>query len=272
VATTIRTTQALLARLAAQPHVAGVVRYGQRPLPDEPAGPARAAAGGDPDLCVVVDQRPEGLESLHLHIGTLPVDLNLRTWPDLQAVERGQPLTPIDGAILAGEVLYDRDGDLAVRLRALAARQPLPPPPTDDDVAMVRFGQRHALDKVHAHQASDPVYARVMLESSVYWLLRHYFTVRRRRFGGERLALQYLARHEPVIWQDLQRFYATGDLAARLPIAEALTERILAPVGGAWRHGEVLAFATPGVAGAPTAGRLRQTAEQYLRMLLGDPP
>jgi hypothetical protein len=228
----VTSVQELLARLMAQPSVAGIVRYGGHPVD-------AVGAGGDLDLCLLADERPPALESVHFHIGMLPVDLNVRIWADL---EREPPLTPIDHAIAVGEVLYDRDGDLAPRLRALAARHAPPPSLSEHDVAFVRFGQRHSLDKVRGRLGSDPVLCRVLLESNVYWLIQHYFLVRQRVFPGEKRALAHLERHEPALWRDLQRFYAVSDLPERLALAEALNERILAPVGGLWRPGEVLAL------------------------------
>lgn len=249
----VSSVRELLARLMARPTVVGIVRYGGRPVD-------AVGAGGDLDLFVLVDERPPALESVHFHVGALPVDLSVRTWADL---EREPPLTPLDHAIHRGEVLYDRDGDLGARLLTLAARHPPPPPLSAHDAAFVRFGQRHSLDKVRGRLERDPLLCRMLLESNVYWAIRHYFLVRRQTFPGERPALGHFARHEPAMWRDLQRFYATADLAERLLLVEALNDRVLAPVGGPWRQGEILAFG----AGAPTDD-LEAVGRRYLSALL----
>ena len=251
----VATVQELIARLTAQPAVAGIVRYGNRPVD-------ATGAGGDLDLFVLVDDRPPELESLHFYVGGVPVDLNVRTWRDL---ERNEPLTPIDGDIYRGEVVYDRDGDLVLRLGALAARWEQPPPPLSaHDVAFIRFGHRHSLDSARGRLAADPIPCRLILEANLYWLVQNYFLVRRLPFRGEKAALRYLERHEPAIWRDIERFYATTDLGERLALAEALGERVLVPVGGLWQRDEVLAFGT-----AEATDRLQETGQRYLRALLG---
>lgn len=244
----------LVARLAAHPAVVGVVRYGARPV--EAPG-----VGGDLDLFILVDRRPAEIESLHFFVDGLPVDLNVRTWADLAGEE---PLTAIDHALVGGQILHDRDGDLAARLHSVAVRNEEPlPPPSDHDIASLRFGQRHSLDKVRGRLATDPVLCRLLLESNVYWLVQHYFRVRRRHFPGEKAALRHLERHDTAIWQELGRFYDSTDLGERLAIAEELNRRILAPLGGPWRPGEVLTLAADKAAiGLQDAGR------RYLAWLL----
>jgi hypothetical protein len=251
----VTTVPELVARLAAHGAVVGLVRYGNRPV-------GATGTAGDLDLFVLVDDRPPELESVHFYVGDLPVDLNVRIWRDL---ERDEPLTPIDGDIYRGEVIYDRDGDLAARLRALAARWEQPPPPLSaHDIAFIRFGHRHSLDGARGRLASAPIPCRLILETNLYWLVQNYFLMRQLPFRGEKVALRYLERHEPAIWEDIGRFYAASDLGERLAIAEALGERVLAPVGGLWRRGEVLAFGT-----AEATGRLQETGRRFLRALLG---
>ena len=64
----------LVELLARNPDVLGILQYG--------AGIGPEAA--DADLCVVVAQRPDGLESIHFWLGSRPVDLNVRTLDDLK--------------------------------------------------------------------------------------------------------------------------------------------------------------------------------------------
>lgn len=233
VMTVVRTAQEFVARLAAQPAVAGIVRYGSRGVDAAVAAGEGLDPAGDLDLFVLVDERPSELESIHFYLGEVPVDLSVRTWDDVERAARREPLTAIDYTIAGGEILYDRDGTLAARLRALAVRLAgLLPPLSEHDIASIRFGQRHSLDKVRGRLTSDPVLCRVLLESNVYWLLQHYFLVRWRRFPGEKGALRELAEREPALWCDIVRFDTVADLHERVALAESLNERVLAPIGG----------------------------------------
>ncbi len=251
----VTTVQELIARLRAQPAVAGIVRYGNRPV-------AATGVGGDLDLFILVDERPPDVESLHFYVGGVPVDLNVRTWRDL---EQDEPLTPIDDTIYQGEILYDREGDLSRRLAALTARRMQPPRPLSaHDIAFLRFGQRHSLDSVAGRLDSHPILCRLVLESHLYWAIQHYFLVRRLPYHGEKAALHYLERHEPELWRDLGQFYAASDLPERLTLAEALGEHVLAPVGGLWRQDEVLTFGT-----RTADDHLPAIGQCYLRTLLG---
>jgi hypothetical protein len=231
---TVGNSHEVLVRLAANPTVIGVVRYGDRPVD-------ATEAGGDLDLFVLVDHRPPQVESLHFFIGDLPVDLNVRTWADLEADEL---LTPVDQALFHGQILHDRDGDLAARLGRYAEAHDGPLLPlSEHDVALIRFGQRHGLDKVRGRFATDPILCRLLLESNVYWLIQHYFRIRRLHFPGEKAALRHLEQREAAIWPAVQRFYDTTELGEKLAIAEELNRRILAPLGGPWRPDEVLTLA-----------------------------
>lgn len=267
----VRSIGNLLKRLATRPAVVGLVRYGARRA-DAPAG-----TGGDFDLFVLVEQRPPELESLHFVVGGVPVDLNVRTWHDLERAAGGEPLTPIDRAVFDGEVLHDRDEDLAARLALLRAQSQSSSParlPPEHVVAFVRFGHRHALDKVRGRLEAEPVLCRLVLEANLYWLIENYFRLRGLPFPGERGALRHLERHGPALWAEIQRFYATDDLRERSAIGEAMGERVLAPVGGLWERGEVLALGTAGPRAVTSHGDtpggpdLQARGQRFLRDLL----
>ncbi len=241
----------LVARLAAHRTVAGIVRYG---------GPTAVGDGGDLDLFLLVDARPTALESVHFYTGEVPVDLSVRTWADL---EHEPPLTPIDREAFAGEVLYDRDGNLPERLRASGRRLRPPVALGEQTAAFLRFGERHALDKLRGRLDREPVLCRLLLESTLYWQVQHYFLVRGLDYPGEKAALRHLREHEPELWRGIERFYAAADLRERAAIAEEVRERVLAPVGGLWRRGEVLALgADPSVRG------LQKTGQRFLDAIM----
>jgi hypothetical protein len=76
--------------------------------------------------------------------------------------------------------------------------------------------------------------------------------------------VRHLERHEPAIWRGILAFYAASKRPERPVVSEALGERVLAPVCGPWRRGEVLALGT----GAPTIG-LQDAGRRFLADLLG---
>ena len=90
-----KTLTELTVQLAECPDILGLVRYGSRRVDD-------MSLGGDFVLFVIVKERPTGLESVHFHVGEIPVDLNIRTVDDLSAEK---PLTPVDSCLASGELL-----------------------------------------------------------------------------------------------------------------------------------------------------------------------
>jgi len=228
----------LVARLKRNPRVLGIVRYGRRRA-DE------TRPGGDFDLVVIVTERPREVESIHFDVGAIPVDLSVRTVDDLL---RATPLSAMVAPLLpAAELLFDRTGAVRPEIAALPARwaRELSPPArlTEAEVARRRFGHRHALDKARHRLAAEPLLCHVLLSTNIYWLLQTYLTVRGLPDAGEAAALTWLEGHDPEAYQAIARFFATQDLAEKLGVSEWLTERALAPVGGAWGRGEVLALA-----------------------------
>ena len=56
------------------------------------------------------------------------------------------------------------------------------------------------------------------------------------------IAIQHLQRHEGDIFEAMAQSHATHHLKRQTEIAEALSERVLAPVGCMRRNDEILAF------------------------------
>ena len=225
----------LFSRLKENPFVLGLLRYGRRTLDD-------ASPGGDFDLVVFVENRPENLESIHFHCGEIPVDLSLRTLDDL---ERESPLSWIDALFPEGEILFDRTHSLDRLLRTAAARwRPESPPLGEHAINMNRFCQAHALDKVRNRLESDPLFCEFLLSTNIFWLVQTYFNVRLQPYPGERGALAHLQKEEPDIYRRVRDFYASTALADKFQIAEELTERVLSPIGGPWKRGELISLGT----------------------------
>lgn len=224
----------LVDRLVANPLVTGIVRYGGRLLDDQ-------SAGGDFDLFVFLEARPAQVESLHFLCREIPVDLNVRTVADLQ---RSEPLTTVDIAMTAGEILYDPTAILARELPLLRDRWPAAPPVlTASQASASRFYQSHVLDKVRGRLQRDPVLCHFLLSSNVLWLLETYFRVRGIQYLGEVAALDWLQDHDEEAYAAVRAFYGTPALWHKLAVIERLTDIALEPVGGVRRRDEVLVLA-----------------------------
>ena len=117
-----------------------------------------------------------------------------------------------------------------------------PDAPSAHATAFMRHGHRHLLDKVRGRLERDPLLANFLLSVNPYWLMESYFRLRRLPFYGEKRALTYWRQHEPELYGALGAFYGTTNLEEKLRLMERLTDLVLAPVGGAWQQGEVLAF------------------------------
>jgi hypothetical protein len=220
---------ALIDRLRRNPAVLAIIQYGGGVCP-------KAA---DTDLCVVVTERPAGLESAHFWIGNGPVDLNVRTLDELKAcnVDPG-----FDEELRRGEVLYEREpGLLDGALRPLATDEaPLNP----EGTTRTRFGYAHWLTKLVHYEDRDPLLCKVMLCGVVHGLLHAYCHARGRRYTGEKNALAAIEADDPALLADLETASGDADLYERIEAARRLAERFLDPIGGTWQRGEILFFTT----------------------------
>jgi hypothetical protein len=244
----------LIRRLACNPQVIGIARYGGR-------SPRDTSLGGDFDIFVVVRERPVDLESVHFHCGGIPVDMNLRTMEDLR---RDEPLTEIDHTVATAEILYDPTGTIAAVREDIGARwKPEASRLTEHEVGMNRFCQQHALDKVRHRLDTEPLLSELLLATNVYWLLMTYFRVRSRPYPGEKEALRIIGDEEPAAHALMAAFYDATDRGEKLRISEELTELVLRPIGGPWREGETISFGTH-----TDAVDLNETGEAFLRELL----
>ncbi len=243
----MRTPGDLVARLEANPDVVGIARYGGR-------HPSDGSLGGDLDLYAFLERRDPGVESLHFHVGEIPVDLGLRTLEDLR---RDEPEPDFDRVLVGAEVLYDPSGQLDRELDAARRRWGRAPGSlSENGIAFQRFSQQHLLDKVRHRTESDPLLCELLMGTNVYWLLQNYFHVRGLPYPGEKGALAWVGEKEPRMHDAIRRFYACRDLGGKLAISERLTELVLDPIGGAWRKGEVLALgADDGVDGLQVRGQ-----------------
>lgn len=225
----------MLAKLSAHPQVLGVIRYGTDNAED-------GYSTGDVDLFVVLSGGEPPVESLHFGVGSTPVDLNLITLKRLTALRPAFDFPAL--ALRESDIVFDRTGEVSQALSRLQAgfSSLLPEVLSEHEVAFVRHGHRHGLDKLRGRLDDEPLLANLLLGANVHWLIQTYLRVRQLPFRGERHALNYIREHDAHMYGLLEAFYAADGLEVKVGLSETLTAHVLGPVGGAWQRGEVLAF------------------------------
>ena len=217
----------LIERLKRCSDVLGILEYGSGVQP----------GGADVDLCVVVARRPAGLESIHFWLaGGKTVDMNPRTPQELrQGGVAG--LSGFDDVLREGNVLYERQPGL------LAEREPRPEADDRQDHSFMRHGHAHVLHKLDHYKNRDPLLCKVLLCGATHWLLSAYMAARSLPYRGEKAAIRAMRENDPGLTADLEELAASErTLPERIEILRGLTDRVLAPIGGPWREGEVLFF------------------------------
>ncbi len=110
-------------------------------------------------------------------------------------------------------------------------------------------------DKIAGRHETQPALSRFLLYSNLYWLVQHYFSVRRLPYEGEKAAFARFETHEPRVLHLLGEVYMERDLQRRITLARELNDLVLSPAGGLWQNGEVLAFGTEARVDLQRAGR-----------------
>jgi len=227
----------LMERLKQSPAVLGILRYGSGASPQ----------AADTDICVVVTERPAGLESVHFWIASGPVDMNFRTLDEFFCGSVAE-LPGLDDALREGELLYEREEGLLAE-KAKPARHS---PATQDarDHSFMRHGHAHVLHKLDFYKDRDPLLCRLLLCGATHWLLSAYVAARGLPYRGEKAALAAIRRRDPQLLREFDLLISqTSRLAEQIEVLRRLTDRVLEPVGGPWQPGEILFFA--GSKGAP---------------------
>ena len=218
---------------------------------------------GDLDLYVVLRAEPS-VDSLHFYVAGVPVDLGLITLDVIRTLRGAGSFEA--AALVAGRVIYDPSRRVEHELVQLRQRHQSSATVelSAHDIAFVRFGQKHVLDKVRGRLETQPLFCRFLLHTNIYWLVQNYFLVRGIPYQGETWAIDYLQAYESEIARHIADFYANSKLAEQVEIARTLTAAILAPVGGAWRDDEVLAF------GENVGEDLQQKGQSQFEILFAD--
>ena len=140
----------LIQHLKRNPNVYALVRYGGRRVNDD-------SPGGDFDLYVIIDKIETPIESIHFHLSRIPVDLNIRKLDDLLLAES---VSFIDMVLPAGEILFDRNGEVTKLLPQLQNRwNPRTSTISNSQIDWERFSQKHVLDKLRFRLHEDIVFS-----------------------------------------------------------------------------------------------------------------
>lgn len=227
----------LIKKLTSNPKVVGLLEYGGARYQDE-------EIHGDYDLFVFLTAHEPDVESIHFYIDSIPVDLNLRTLANIQAIQR---VEGFDMALLDGRIIYDLSGRLETEIRALRERHEKSDVPelSQETIGVMRHGGRHTMDKLRNGRYASTILGRYLLHQVVYWALREYFSTRNLPYKGEKRALNYLRMNEPELYDYFEQFYNKVDFDQQMQLAKVIDEKALEPIGGTWKDNEILTFGNP---------------------------
>lgn len=242
----MKTLHELVQNSQRHPRVVGLVEYGSHTY-------TAVASEGDYDLLVLFSGYRPKVESLHFYVNEIPVDLNLRCLEDWQA---GRLQSSFDHVLAQGRLIYQATPDVSDILEHFRREPPAETPPASQQaIASLRYGQKHMFDKIAGRHEAQPTLSQFLLYSNLYWLVQHYFTVRRLPYEGEKAAFAYLETHDPRVLQALEEIYEEQDWSRQVELARELNELVLEPVGGLWQDEEVLAFGTDEIVDLQAVGR-----------------
>lgn len=221
--------------LTSNPDVLGLIEYGS-------CHKREHYTIGDYDVFIILKHRSEAIEGLHFYVEETPVDMNVRTLEQLQNMN---PPEGFDRVLLNGRVIYDPTGKVSEAIAHMKKREKSKARSfslSQNEIAMIRHGHTHVLDKVKGRFETMPLFCEFLLSTNIYWLIQNYFRVRNLPFEGEKRALIYLEEKEGVIYKGIRDFFCAVTLEEKVEISNRLTELILAPIQGPWKQNELLVF------------------------------
>ncbi len=190
-----------------------------------------ATPESDLDALVLVDDVDACPNLSHPAIGGVKLDLSFNSLAGLRELLDTQLRDGGRRPMLAGGlILFDEDGDLiALRDRADDAR-PRPVPPEQGQHIQFLFSHLH--DKVARFLTSDPPTAHLSLHLGLGEALDWHYRLRGEWRVSSKWLLADLRRWDAPLADLVARLVATGDLAAKYALWNALVDHILAPLGG----------------------------------------
>ncbi len=230
------TLDQLIARLAAQPVVDGVLLMGSTattPTPDS-----------DYDLLLVVNELPTPTHLVVTMVDDRFAEVYVQTTAQIDAlIKSDQPISThsFDGALVTwfqtGRIAFDRAGQLQ-RVQEQLRLNPRLVPPGDNEIYRTWFRINYNVTQTHRMlHAADPWYHQAVDFRLLYSLpevVIGYLKVRGLPWHGEKWALRFLHTNVPHFLDLFQRCIATTDRAAKFVLYEQMAAHALEPVGGMW--------------------------------------
>jgi nucleotidyltransferase-like protein len=180
----------------------------------------------DVDLLVVLNQDPP-IESVRLRVGSVPVDINLRTADDSSHGIGGASFVPEATALWDPQHLLGNSNTTAT-------------PPDPSSARMLRYLLAHSIDKARQLE-STPELARLFAGGEAGFVVRGYYQARGLWFPGPVRGLRDLTSREPELLRLLTAI-ASGPEPPSAYLTDA-AELALAPIGGLWRDNELFVAA-----------------------------
>ena len=206
-------------------------------------------AASDYDLVIILSEMPEPL-----HVGTTYIDGRFSDLVFFTAAHVDQFLSATEpfgfwdwvgrfiGFCGAGTILFDRHGQLR-RAQAKAQNGEWIKPDGEHEAHQAWSRVNYNLQVVRRYMTSDdPLYLQTAdIKMMLYGpqdLFFSYFTIRQRRWDGEKAAVRYLQEHDPGYLELFNRFLSEHDRHQKYQLYEKLAELTIAPVGRLLREGE----------------------------------
>ncbi len=233
------TLDQLIARLAAQPVVDGVLLMGSTattPTPDS-----------DYDLLLVVNELPTPAHLVVTMVDDRFAEVYVQTTAQIDAlINSDQPISThsFDGALVTwfhtGRIAFDRAGQLQ-RVQEQLRLNPRLVPPGDNEIYRTWFRINYNVTQTHRMlHAADPWYHQAVDFRLLYSLpevVIGYLKVRGLPWNGEKWALRFLHTNDPRFFDLFQRCIVAVDRAAKFVLYEQIAAHALEPVGGLWPAG-----------------------------------
>lgn len=253
------TLAATIARLAAHPAVEGILLLGT-------TGTERLTGASDYDLLILLNDSEAPLNMVHTWIDERLTEVYCTPTADIARILAQRPPWP-DGSVAGiivrwlreGQAAYDRAGALT-QAQVAARALPLPVPAEDRDRYDAWRSIGYDVAQTRRYLTSDDPHAQEAVDWRLLYglteLQRHYFTVRRLPWRGEKRAVRYLAEHDPPFLALMRRCLAEQDRGRKVAQYEELACLVVAPVGELWAVGTTI------VAPGPGFGATKQPSEQ----------
>ncbi len=267
--TSARSLDAVLTRLAASPHVEGIVTVGSTA-----DGPLTPTSDYDVFVAVASDSPPLDLALTVVDGRVAEFYFFALAFVERAAAEIAATTTTGDtwaGSIAprlaTGNLVFDRHGRLAAARETIRMASPLVPYAAGVPYAAWFKVNYNLIQTRRMSRSEDPVYHAAVNYRLLYSLAElwtAYCAVRGLAWRGEKEFVRHATAHDPDYLARFGECVAETDRERKLALYAALAQHTLAPVGGLWAEGATAVGAPNQPDGVPDA------LAYWQRMLAGD--